>query len=159
MACNSSQTCNNGCCSSYYSDDGFYTCTVVKGGNLANGICIDGSKSEEGNNITDEYDTRGDWEACHDSLQCRNGCCSSSYSDDSMYKCTPLVGGYRSDLCVGGDANEVGSKLDEYGTRDEYEACYFSLQCISGCCSNNYSDGGFYKCTVLDGEYRPDICL
>ncbi|KAL3765985.1 hypothetical protein ACHAWU_002700 [Discostella pseudostelligera] len=160
VACNSSQACSNGCCSSYNSDDGFYTCTVVEGGNLATGICIDGSKSEAGNSAIDEYGTRGDWQACHDSLQCSNGCCSKSYSDDRMYKCTPLVGGYRSDMCVGGDANEVGNKLDEIATRNESEACYFSLQCISECCSNNYSDGGFYKCTVLDGgEYRPNICL
>ena len=36
----------------------------------------------------------GDWEFCSSSSQCRNGCCSSRYSDDSKLKCTP-VGGFK----------------------------------------------------------------
>ena len=38
--------------------------------------------------------TFGDWEFCSSSSQCRNGCCSSRYSDDSKLKCTP-VGGFK----------------------------------------------------------------
>jgi len=44
--------------------------------------------------------TKGDWEFCSTSSQCNNGCCSSEYSDDGQLKCTPLDGGFRSDLCV-----------------------------------------------------------
>jgi len=36
--------------------------------------------------------TFGDWEFCSSSSQCRNGCCSSRYSDDSKLKCTPVGG-------------------------------------------------------------------
>ena len=38
--------------------------------------------------------TSGDWEFCSSSSQCRNGFCSSRYSDDSKLKCTP-VGGFK----------------------------------------------------------------
>jgi hypothetical protein len=36
----------------------------------------------------------GDWEFCSSSSQCRNGCCSSRYSNDGKLKCTP-VGGFK----------------------------------------------------------------
>ena len=42
-----------------------------------------------------------DWTMCSASSQCNNGCCSGTYSG-GVLKCTPLNGGYRSDLCVGG---------------------------------------------------------
>ena len=38
--------------------------------------------------------TFGDWECCSSSSQCRNGCCSSRYSNDGKLKCTP-VGGFK----------------------------------------------------------------
>jgi hypothetical protein len=41
-----------------------------------------------------------DWEQCSNSNQCKNQCCSGTYSG-GVFKCTPLSGGYRSDLCSG----------------------------------------------------------
>jgi hypothetical protein len=154
-ACKSSRECNNGCCSSYNSNEGFYKCTVVDGGLLADGICVDGVEEPTKRNGTNEYGIRGDWEACTDSRQCSNGCCSNNYSDDGFYKCTILTGGYRSDICVGGG----GNNNEEGGARGDWEACFYSNQCSNGCCSNSYSDDGFYKCTILDGGYRSDICV
>jgi hypothetical protein len=66
----------------------------------------------------------GDWELCSTSDQCNNGCCSSVYSHDAMLKCTPLEGGFRSDICIAsasvgggtcGDGN-VGDGLCADGT-------------------------------------------
>ncbi|KAL3770047.1 hypothetical protein ACHAWU_005874 [Discostella pseudostelligera] len=46
------------------------------------------------------------WTPCTCSSQCNNGCCSGKYSG-GVLKCTPLTGGYRSDICVG--SSGVGS--------------------------------------------------
>lgn len=42
----------------------------------------------------------GEWDFCTASSQCTNGCCSSKFSDDGKLKCTPLDGGFQSDICV-----------------------------------------------------------
>ena len=75
----------------------------------------------------------GDWEFCSSNSQCRNGCCSSQWSNDGKLKCTP--GGT---ICVGtGGGASLG----------EWEFCSSSAQCRNGCCSNQYSDDGKLKCT------------
>jgi hypothetical protein len=52
--------------------------------------------------------TLGDWAFCSSSSQCQNGCCSSKYSNDGKLKCTPLSGGYRSDICVSSSSGGGG---------------------------------------------------
>ena len=49
-----------------------------------------------------------DWTPCSASSQCNNGCCSGMYSG-GILKCTPLTGGYRSDICVGGSGTSGGT--------------------------------------------------
>lgn len=94
----------------------------------------------------------GDWEFCSSSSQCRNGCCSSRYSDDGKLKCTPLNGGFRSDICVSGS----GSGSSQLG---DWAFCSTSSQCQNGCCSSRYSNDGELKCTPLNGGFRSDICV
>ena len=43
----------------------------------------------------------GDWTVCSTSSQCRNGCCSGTYSG-GVFKCTPLNGGFNPSICTGG---------------------------------------------------------
>jgi hypothetical protein len=88
-----------------------------------------------------------DWTPCSASYQCNNGCCSGTYSG-GVLKCTPLNGGYRSDICVGGGG---GSALGDW------TQCSASTQCRNGCCSGRYS-GGVLKCTPVGG-YRADMCV
>lgn len=86
-----------------------------------------------------------DWTMCSASSQCNNGCCSGTYSG-GVLKCTPLNGGYRADLCVGGS-----------GSLGDWTQCSASSQCRNGCCSGTYS-GGVLKCTPVGG-YRADMCV
>jgi hypothetical protein len=100
--------------------------TFCGGGNVGNGICADRSCCSEwgycgcstahctrgqtcGGSApapapvpapTSSSGSRGDWELCGSSRECRNGCCSSRYSNDGRLKCTPLSGGFRPDICV-----------------------------------------------------------
>lgn len=85
-----------------------------------------------------------DWSMCSASSQCNNGCCSGKYSA-GVLKCTPLTGGYRSDICVGGGLGD-------------WAQCSSSSQCKNGCCSGTYS-AGVLKCTPLTGGFRSDICV
>lgn len=41
-----------------------------------------------------------DWALCTCSTSCSNGCCSAKYSRDGQLRCTPLAGGFHSDVCV-----------------------------------------------------------
>ena len=94
----------------------------------------------------------GDWTVCSGSNQCRNGCCSGQYSN-GVLKCTPLNGGYRSDMCIGPAPG--GSTTTTLG---DWTVCSNSRQCRNGCCSGQYSSG-VLKCTPLNGGYRSDICV
>ena len=87
--------------------------------------------------ITDQRSLQGlgDWQFCSSSSQCRNGCCSSKYSNDGKLKCTPLSGGYNAAICVS------GTKLGDW------QFCSSNSQCANGCCSNQYSNDGKLKCT------------
>ena len=44
-----------------------------------------------------------DWAFCSSSSQCRNGCCSSRYSDDGKLKCTPVGGFKPHEGCITGE--------------------------------------------------------
>jgi hypothetical protein len=91
----------------------------------------------------------GDWVECTDSLQCSNGCCSSTFSQ-GVYTCTPLDGGYKPSTCIG--------ESEEANSLGDWEECTNSLQCSDGCCSSTFSQG-VYKCTPLDGGYLPGTCI
>mmetsp|Transcript_1188 Transcript_1188/g.2097 ORF Transcript_1188/g.2097 Transcript_1188/m.2097 type:complete len:166 (+) Transcript_1188:246-743(+) len=80
--CSSSSECQNGCCSNVH---GLYECISLIIGFDSDDYCVTSLK--------------GDWELCSSSSECHNGCCSNHYSE-GLYKCTPLDGGFRSDLCV-----------------------------------------------------------
>lgn len=94
--CSTSSQCQNGCCSSKYSN-GVLKCTPLTGGFNA-AICVS----------PDQTGSLGDWQFCSTSSQCQNGCCSSAYSNDGKLKCTPLNGGFDPAICV---ANIGGSVL------------------------------------------------
>lgn len=94
--CSTSDECNNGCCSNFYSDDGQYRCTRLQNGYQAD-LC---RVSNGGENTQKSVGYLGDWDLCSASDECDNGCCSNFYSDDGRFKCTPLEGGYQSDLCL-----------------------------------------------------------
>ena len=70
-----------------------------------------------------------------------------------MLKCTP-VGGYRSDICVGGGSAPT---TPSSGSLGDWTQCSASNQCRNGCCSGTYS-GGVLKCTPVGG-YRADMCV
>lgn len=89
-ACSGSNQCQNGCCSSRYSN-GVLKCTPLTGGYRSD-ICV--NPPPTGSTTT----KLGDWTVCSTSNQCQNGCCSAQYSN-GVAKCTPLNGGYRSDIC------------------------------------------------------------
>ena len=94
-------------------------------GNVGNGQCFNGEccsswgwcgtseehcspSSDDDGTTGDEGDDGdgtllGDWELCSVSSECTNGCCSSQYSDDGQLKCTPLDGGFDSNICVSND--------------------------------------------------------
>lgn len=95
-----------------------------------------------------------DWTMCSASSQCNNGCCSGTYSG-GVLKCTPLNGGYRSDLCVGGSG--APPPAPSTGSLGDWSQCSASSQCRNGCCSGTYS-GGVLKCTPVGG-YRADMCV
>lgn len=89
--CSASSQCSNKCCSGKFSS-GVLKCTPLGSGfdPAANG-CVGSSTTTT---------KLGDWATCSNSNQCSNQCCSGTYSG-GVLKCTPLNGGYRSDLCVG----------------------------------------------------------
>jgi len=142
VECTDSLQCSNGCCSSTFSQ-GVYKCTPLDGGYKPS-TCIGESESEEEKRL-------GDWEECTNSLQCIDGCCSSTFSQ-GVNKCTPLDGGYLPGTCIG--------ESDEETSLGDWVQCNSSLQCTDGCCSSTYSEGVF-KCTPLIGGYLgdPDICI
>lgn len=41
-----------------------------------------------------------DWEPCTSSSTCQSGCCTAKYSNHERLQCTPLQGGYQSDICI-----------------------------------------------------------
>lgn len=89
--CTSSQECANECCSGTYSS-GVLKCTPLDGGYRPD-ICVGAPSTYLSASL-------GDWTQCSNSFECSNGCCSGQYSS-GVLKCTPLDGGYRSDICVG----------------------------------------------------------
>lgn len=155
--CSTSDQCNNGCCSSVYSDDGQLKCTPLIGG-FTPDICVVSDDGEDGATGTPQSPADlGDWETCLTSDQCNNGCCGSMYSHDGQLKCTPLNGGFHPDICVApnGDGG-VPTSPTQLG---DWEVCSESSECNNGCCSSVYSDDSQLKCTPLDGGFRPDICV
>ncbi len=107
--CSSSAECSNGCCSSQYSDDSKLKCTPLDGG-FRPDICL----GEDGTYMPTTSSTLlGNWEFCSSSSECSNGCCSSQYSDDGKLKCTPLHGGFLSDICVGGEYSSTPTSQPE----------------------------------------------
>lgn len=101
--CTASSQCQNGCCSGTYSG-GVNKCTPV--GGFRSDICIVGGGGPTPTPPTTTTGNLGDWEQCSASSQCRNGCCSGTYSG-GVNKCTP-VGGFRSDICIVGGGGGGG---------------------------------------------------
>jgi hypothetical protein len=101
---------------------------------------------------------KGDWQLCSKSSECANGCCSGQYSGGTL-KCTPLNGGYNSNICVGGSTNPPPAPTSPTsGLKGEWQLCSRSSECANGCCSGQYS-GGTLKCTPLNGGYNSNICV
>jgi predicted carbohydrate-binding protein with CBM5 and CBM33 domain len=100
--CSSSNQCRNQCCSGRYSG-GVLKCTPLASGfdPVANG-CVGSSTTTT---------KLGDWATCSNSNQCANQCCSGTYSG-GVLKCTPLNGGYRSDICIGSPTRHLRVKDD-----------------------------------------------
>ena len=101
--------------------------------------------------------TKGDWEFCYHSDECRNSCCSRLYSDDRKYKCTP-VGGFKPDQgCVYGHKCWMTHSAHCVFNRwiGNWQFCKRSSECNNGCCSSRYSHDGNLKCTPVGG-FKPD---
>ncbi|KAJ3128044.1 hypothetical protein HK098_005256 [Nowakowskiella sp. JEL0407] len=149
--CTNSTQCKNACCSKEFSDDGKYKCTP--GGTHCNDI-IDLNQTTTVIIPTASPGIIGDWNFCQLSSECVSNCCSNEYSDDGKFKCTPGGSKCRNDL---NGTTTIQPTSTPIGTIGDWSFCTISTQCRNGCCSNEYSDDGKFKCTPGGSHCLKDV--